>query len=117
MKALPTISILLTLAGASHADTLSSAQAKDHIGETATVCGHVADTRYLDTGSHVTFLNFDKPYPNHSFTAFIPAQSRAKIGTPERDYKDKDICVTGKIEDYRGKPEIVVNEPQQIKAK
>lgn len=112
-----TISVILALTTVSYADTISSAQARDHIGETATVCGHVADTRYLDSGSHVTFLNFDKPYPNHTFTAFIPADSRAKIGTPEKDYKDKDICVTGKIQDYRGKPEIVVNEPQQIKAK
>jgi hypothetical protein len=44
------------------ADTISSAQAKDHIGETKTVCGRVADARYLETRSHVTFLNFDKPY-------------------------------------------------------
>jgi len=96
-------------------DPISSAQAKDHIGETVTVCGKVADSRYVETGSHVTFLNFDKPFPNHTFTAFIPAENRSKFGTPEKDYRDKDVCITGKIQAYRGKPEIVVSDPEQIK--
>jgi len=110
---------LIVLIGMSHvaiADTISSAQAKDHVGETATVCGKVADARYQETGSHVTFLNFDKPYPDHTFTAFIPAESRSKFGTPEKEYLNKEACVTGKIQDYRGKPEIVLTEPQQLKA-
>jgi hypothetical protein len=115
MKAAVAVAILFASSHGSLADTISSAQAKDHVGETATVCGRVADARYQETGSHVTFLDFDKPYPEHMFTAFLPAQNRAKFGTPEKDYKDKEICVTGKIEDYRGKPEIVLTDPQQIK--
>jgi DNA/RNA endonuclease YhcR with UshA esterase domain len=98
----------------SAADTIQSAEAKDHIGETTTVCGKVSDARYMDS-SHVTFLNFDKPYPNHTFTSFIPSENRAKFSTPEKEYLGKDVCVTGKIQDYRGKPEIVLTEPEQIK--
>jgi hypothetical protein len=43
----------------------------------------------------------------------IPGESRAKFcaNAPEKDYR---VCITGKIEDYRGKPEIVVTDPQQI---
>jgi micrococcal nuclease len=115
MRAAVALAILIGLPRPSLADAIPSAQAKDHIGETATVCGRVADTLYQETGSHVTFLNFDKPYPSHTFTAFLPAENRSKFGTPEKDYKDKDICVTGKIENYRGKPEIVLTDPQQIK--
>lgn len=96
------------------ADTVASSQAKDHVGETVTVCGKVADTRYLDS-SGVTFLNFDQPFPNHTFTAFLPADSRAKFGTPEKDYKDKNVCVTGSIQNFQGKPEIVLSDPAQIK--
>jgi len=40
---------------------------------------------------------------------------RAKFGTPEKDYLDKDVCVTGEIQNYNGKPEIVLTEPEQIK--
>lgn len=94
---------------------IPSAQAKDHVGETATVCGKVADARYLESGSKSTFLNFDKPYPQNSFTAFIAGENRARFGTPEKDYAEKDVCVTGKIQNYNGKPEIVLTDPQQIK--
>ena len=86
------------------------------MGETATVCSRVADARYQETRSHVTFLNFDKPYPDHTFTAFLAAENRAKFGTPEKDYNGREICVSGKIQEYHGKPEIVLTDPQQIKA-
>lgn len=109
--------LLLIVPKGSLAGAIPSAQAKDHVGETATVCGKVVDARYQESGSHATFLNFDKPYPNQTFTAFVPAESRAKVGAPERDYKDKDTCVTGKIQDYEGKPEIIVTDPQQLKLK
>jgi hypothetical protein len=99
------------------ADPITSSQAKDHIGETVTVCGPVADTRHLDSGSGHTFLNFDKHYPDHTFTAFIDGQDHAKFGTPEKDYLDKEICVTGKIQQYNGKPEIVLTSPEQVKVK
>jgi hypothetical protein len=45
----------------------------------------------------------------------IFGDDRAKFGTPEKDYREKSVCVTGKIENYNGKPEIVVTEPGQIK--
>src|ERR1700739_3875950 len=103
-----TLVVLFAASALLAADKISSTEAKDHVGEMGTVCGHVSDTRYVENGSHVTFLNFEKPSPNHTFTAFVPASSRAKVGTPEKDYKDKDVCVTGKIQDYHGKPEIIV---------
>jgi len=97
------------------ADTIPSAKAKEYVGRDGTVCGKVADTRYLESGKRPTFLNFDERYPNHTFTAVIFGENRAKFGAPEKDYLEKDICVTGKIEDYNGKPQIVVTDPQQIK--
>ena len=108
-------SVLLAAVPLIAANPISSAQAKDHVGETATVCGKVVDSRYLETGSHVTFLNFDKPYPNHTFTAFIPAANRGRFRMPEKEFRDKDVCVNGKIQDYRGKPEIILSEPEQVK--
>ena len=96
--------------------TLSAAEAKDHIGEPATVCGSVASTRYAASSrGRPTFLNLDKPYPNHIFTVVIWGQNRAKFGRPEGEYRGKDICVSGKIGSYRGVPQIVASEPSQIK--
>jgi hypothetical protein len=93
----------------------STSEAKEHFGETATVCGDVASTRYSDsTKGQPTFLNLDKPYPNQVFTIVIWGNNRGKFGTPENDFKGKRICVTGKITAYAGLPEIVADDPKQI---
>jgi len=97
------------------AKKLTAPEAKDHIGEQATVCGRVASTRYAaTTRGKPTFLNLDKPYPSQLFTVLIWGENREKFGTPEAAYRDKQICVTGKITEYRKAPEIVVSEPQKI---
>src|SRR5258708_29091121 len=95
---------------------LSAAEAKDHFGENATVCGDVASTRYAASSKgQPTFLNLDKPYPNQIFTVVIWGSSRSKFGTPEVGYKGRHICVSGKITAYAGLPEIKVDDPQQIR--
>ena len=94
---------------------LTTAEAKDHFGEQATVCGKVASTRYAaTTRGKPTFLNLDKPYPSQVFTVLIWGDNREKFGNPEEKYSDKQVCVTGKITEYRKAPEIVVSEPQNI---
>jgi DNA/RNA endonuclease YhcR with UshA esterase domain len=40
--------------------------------------------------------------------------SRAKFGAPEETYRNKNICVTGRIESYRGEPEIIASDPAQL---
>src|ERR1700686_4594028 len=72
---------------------LSATEAKDHIGEQATVCGKVASTRYAaTTRGKPTFLNLDKPYPSPLFTVLIWGENRKKLGTPEEKYRDKQVC-------------------------
>ena len=94
---------------------LTASEAKDHIGETATVCGDVVSTRYAaSTKGQPTFLNLDKPYPNQIVTVLIWGSNRSKFGTPEIDYKAKPVCATGKITNYRGTLEIVANDPRQV---
>jgi len=94
---------------------LTAAEAKDHIGEQATVCGKLASTRYAATSrGKPTFLNLDKPYPSQVFTILIWGENRDKFGTPEEKYRDKQVCVTGKITEYRGTPEILVSDPQSL---
>jgi DNA/RNA endonuclease YhcR with UshA esterase domain len=95
---------------------LTTSEAKEHFGETATVCGEVVSTRYADsTKGQPTFLNLDKPYPNQVFTVVVWGNNRSKFGAPENEYKGKRICITGKITAYAGLPEMVADEPKQIK--
>jgi hypothetical protein len=98
------------------ADNVTAAEAKSHIGERATVCGRVASTRYAASSrGQPTFINLDKPYPNQIFTVLIWGSDRPKFGRPEASYRDKSVCVTGTIKEYRGVPEIVAYGPEQIK--
>jgi DNA/RNA endonuclease YhcR with UshA esterase domain len=94
---------------------LTPEDAAGHIGETATVCGVVASAKYeVNAKSRPTLLDLGKAYPNAVFTAVVYGENRAKFGTPENSLRGKRICVTGKISDYRGKPEIVLTEPSQL---
>jgi hypothetical protein len=95
---------------------IPAAEAAAHEGERATVCGKVASTRYADRANgQPTFLNLDRAYPNQVFTALIWSEDRARFKEPpERHYRGRRICVTGKIGSYRGGPQIVVQRPDQI---
>ncbi len=109
--------VVVVWAALSYAQTsISASEAKNHVGERATVCGEVVSTHYAARSrGNPTFINLDKPYPNQIFTVLIWGSDRPKFGDPEEAYRRKHICVTGKIGDYKGVPEIVAYEPSQIK--
>jgi DNA/RNA endonuclease YhcR with UshA esterase domain len=95
---------------------LTTAEARAHIGEQATVCGVVKSARWASSSNRKpTFLNLDEAYPKQAFTVVIFEENRGKFTpAPEEQFKDKRICVTGKIEEFRGVPEIVVTAPAEI---
>lgn len=98
---------------ASFAATLSAADAKNHIGEQATVCGQVASERTA-TGSRgePTFINLGAAYPNQIFTILIWGENRSSVGALPSD--GERVCASGKIQEYRGVPEIVVRSKAQL---
>lgn len=94
---------------------LTAAEAKNHVGETATVCGRVASIHFAEKAKGLpTFMNLDMPYPHQIFTIVIWGTDRLKFGSPERTYRDKNVCVSGKITSRHEIPEIVINTPGQI---
>lgn len=95
---------------------ITTTDAANYIGQEKTVCGIVASTKYAYfANGEPTFLNFDRPYPNHTFTAVIWGKDRSKFSSPpESYYSGKYICVHGLISSYRGIPQIVVKDPSQI---
>jgi hypothetical protein len=113
--AIPVVAVLWATLGLAQ-NSISAAEAKNHVGERATVCGEVASTHYAARSrGNPTFINLDKPYPNQIFTVLIWGSDRPKFGDPEEAYRSKRICVTGKVSDYKGVPEIVAYEPSQVK--
>jgi len=87
---------------------ISSKNASVYINEILTVCGPVVDSRYSSASKgQPTFLNFDYPYPNHTFTIVIWGQNRTNFSSPpEKMYMSKNVCIDGYIDSYKGKPQI-----------
>ncbi len=98
-------------------DTIFPEDAAKFIGQLKNVCGTVASAHYAPRGKgQPTFIYLDKPYPNQAFTVIIWGSDRGKFRKPpEEFYSGKTICVTGMIKSHRGRPEIEVKEPDQIR--
>jgi hypothetical protein len=109
------LSLLTVLTTGQENKKIPASQAAQHIGEHATVCGSVESARYLaNSRGKPTFLNIGKAYPDQDFTVVIWSEDRAKFGHPEDRLIHKHICVSGQIELYRGKPQIVAKNESQI---
>ena len=93
--------------------TISACKAKNYIGEIAFVEGNVVST-YRSAKNNI-FLNFERPYPNQCFSAVIFSSNLSKFPeNPEKIYDKKKVRVFGKIKEYRGKPEIILESQNQI---
>jgi hypothetical protein len=68
---------------------LKAAEAKNHLGETVTICDVVMDARFLESSaSQPTLLNLGAAFPNQHLTIFISKEVRASFeNKPEEYYK------------------------------
>jgi hypothetical protein len=108
--------LALLLPGAGHAQTFAPQDAAQHVGQMATVCGVVASARFsVQSRGQPTFLNLDQPYPAQVFTVVIWGDERPRFGAPEVAYASRRVCATARIEMYRGKPEMILNDPAQLR--
>ncbi len=101
--------------GVAEAASITVNEAAAHVGEYATVCGQVASTNYASQANgQPTFLDMGRAYPNQLFTVVIFGSDRGKFGSPEVSFRGKAICVTGEIQPYQGKPEIILHDPNDL---
>jgi len=90
-----------------------------HIGDSITVCAKIYGGIFLDRSKDTpTLLNAGDKYPNAPLTIVIGPEARQKFkDKPEVFYKDKEVCITGKISLYKDKPQIVLYSEKQIVAR
>ncbi|MGZ3749630.1 MAG: hypothetical protein ACXVLT_07675 [Flavisolibacter sp.] len=88
-----------------------------HVGDSIVVCGKVASARYLEQSKgSPTFLNLGNAFPNHLLTVVIWSDVRRTYeSAPEKVLLGKTICIAGKVELYKDKPQIVIQAKGQIK--
>jgi micrococcal nuclease len=93
---------------------ISYTEATEHVGEYACVAGRVDHVYTSQKGT--IFINFCPDYKTCSFGAVIFGSDSYKFPKPNQ-YEGKTVEITGLIRSYQGRPEIVLNDPGQIKIK
>ena len=95
-------------------DVVDACQAGKYLGRELIVEGKVVDA-YHDLKSNTVFLNFEKAYPNHCFTGVIFSSNLYEfVQNPEDYYLNKTVRIMGEVKEYQGKPEIILETPNQI---
>jgi hypothetical protein len=88
-------------------------EALSHAGESASVRGLVEQVSFSRGNA---FLNFGGRYPRQAFTGFVRAGDIDTVGGEAflRSLLGNPITITGKIELFKGRPEIVISSPAQL---
>ena len=91
-------------------------EAKNHVGDLVKICSKIYDTKYFKSSKDpITLLDMGDKYPNNPLSIVIPAEARKLFkSAPEEYYKGTQVCVTGRIQIYKEKAEIVIGSPKQI---
>ncbi|WP_445474330.1 thermonuclease family protein [Methanococcoides methylutens] len=92
---------------------ISYLDAGRYVGQTVTVEGTVVRTARHD-GNGIIYLNFHDPYEGY-FTVVIWSDNWERFSqSPELYYNGKHVLVTGKVIEYKGSPEMIVDDPSEI---
>lgn len=83
-------------------------------GKKICVCGTVVSTYKSKKGN--VFVNLDKKFPKTIFSVSIWAKNATNFSyAPEIFLKNKTICVSGKVRDYQGIPNMSCENEKNIK--
>ena len=84
--------------------------AANHIGETITVEGVVSE---VHVSPKATFIDLNGRYPNEEFTGVIWSEDTGAF-SGVGGYEGKTVDITGTVQMYRGRPEIILRSQSQI---
>lgn len=101
------------------AENMTAPEAVKHIGETATVCGTVASSTVSKYGvggrGRPVSFQIDKPEPETQFFFVAWPEKGNDLDQFQASYKDKKVCVTGKISQFNQIPYILTTDVAQVK--
>jgi DNA/RNA endonuclease YhcR with UshA esterase domain len=92
-------------------EKITAAEAEKFIGKEAIVVDKVAHVRQTEK---ITHINFGPAYPNQTFTAVVFARATNQFEDLTK-LTGRTVEVRGHIEEYNGKPQIILNTKEQLK--
>jgi TonB family protein len=106
---LPTLFSLLAVAAP---PTITPAEAAQHVGEEVVVRGKIE--QIVTALTMTTHINFGGRYPDQVFTGKIFKASQG-LFMGVKSYEGKVAEVQGVVRMYKGKPEIMISQPSQLR--
>ena len=94
------------------AQTISPTAASEHVGESVVVRGVVDEVH--TSGHNNTFLDLGGKYPNQAFTGVIFSEYAGTF-PGVHSVEGKTIDVSGAVQLYHGKPEIILRSAAQLR--
>ncbi|MHC9236626.1 nucleotide-binding protein [Pseudooceanicola sp. 502str34] len=104
------VALALSLAVSAQAETIPPKEAAYYVGQAVTVEGVVAQ---VSSSRGTTFINFGGRYPNHVFYAVVFKGDAGRFAGLQ-GLEGRVVEISGTIELYKGKPQIILKSPGQI---
>jgi DNA/RNA endonuclease YhcR with UshA esterase domain len=119
MKYLLSFILLLAFYAVPAQKVVTLESVKEHVGDSVTVTGKVYGMKFFSESRQApTLINVGAAFPNQLLTVVIYGEDRERLKLePETLYKDKELTVSGRVELYRGKPQIIIRDAAQITVK
>ncbi len=105
------VAALAAVAGATAPPIVSWHDAGDHVGELVTVEGDVVAAR---TGADGCVLEFSSDDPRAFRVVLLVPLLTDLPRQPERLYRGRRVRATGRVQRFRGRPEMVLHDPGQL---
>lgn len=94
-------------------EIINACNAGSYLDKRVIAEGKIVDTYRSQTNT--VFLNFGRAFPNNCFTAVIFKNDQAQFPSkPENTYLGETVRIQGTVKEYQGKPEIILEDPNQI---
>ncbi|HKK10150.1 MAG TPA: hypothetical protein VJ939_04900, partial [Bacteroidales bacterium] len=97
-----------------YVDVIPGDVARYHVGDLKVVYGRVYET-YYDPRAEEFYLYFGAPYPGQDLTVVVTGRDARRLSRKHASYFiGWDFSVAGLISSWDGKPEIVINDKNQL---
>lgn len=120
MKAFLSASIVLLFSATAYAQKeIKVEEARENIGDTVKVCSKIFDGKFDEHAKgSPTYLYLSPNNADATLSLVIWGERRKYFDyKPEKDLKEREVCVTGKVELLKDKPVIIVEKQSQIEIK